>query len=267
MGLSGVDITARNDSGGLAGFNNGTISNSYTTGTVSSTVNRCGGLVGQNDGSISNSYSTSTVTTANSIAGGLVGDNDGSGSISNSYAAGTVNNGESTAGGLVGRNDGSISSSYSIGMAVTSSVAAIAGGLVGQNSGSFSNSYATGTASSTASSPIFIGGLVGNNLGSFNGINYFAGSEEKDLAGNTPVTLDGVGGGGSCDAAVVCVQATGGDDAARAAWLADSLDETLDSGLNWDDQLDDEGDPIWGNLNAAGFPCLKNMPAGAPSCL
>ena len=259
VGLSGVNVMAGSSSGGLVGQNNGDIRNSYATGTVSSTTGHSiGGLAGYNNGSISSSYSTATADSTINIAGGLVGRNTGT--ISNSYATGVLS-AQNNIGGLVGQNDGSISSSYSTGMARASVVAAAAGGLVGTNGGggNISNSYAAGTASSTAVSPIFLGGLAGvdnGGTGALNGINYFA---------------DNVGGAnglgtGSCDAAVVCVQATGSDDAARAAWLADSLDETDDSGLNWDAELDAEGNAVWGNLNAAGFPCLKNMPDGAEPC-
>ena len=266
VGLSGVDITAGGNSGGLVGNNTGSISNSYTTGAVSSASDRIGGLVGWNDdGSISNSYSTSTVTGKSNL-GSLVGDN--SGSISNSYATGTVSSGESNGGGLVGLNTGSISSSYAIGTVNnTASVTFVyIGGLVGFNTGSISNSYAAGAVASTNSGAAAVGGLMGESTSTetLAGTLYFVESGEKDTTGNTPVTLDGLGGG-SCDAAV-CAQAMGGDDAARATWLADSLDETDDGGLNWDAQLDGEGNAVWGNLNAAGFPCLKNMPTGAPSC-
>ena len=127
---------------------------------------------------------------------------------------------------------------------------------MGQNTIGISNSYATGDVSGTST---LLGGLVGNNTSSaiITGINYFA----DDVGGS-----DGLGQG-SCDAAV-CIQAMGGDDTARAAWLRDTLDETDDSGLNWDSQLDAEGNAVWGNLNAAGFPCLKNMPENPdePSC-
>ena len=180
-----------------------------------------------------------------------------SGSISNSYAAGTVSNtglSFTSLGGLVGDNEGSISNSYAAGEPTGDDDQGL-GGLVGWNrsSGSISNSYAAGEGIHGDS---VFGGLVGQNEGSISGINYFA----DDIGGP-----DGVGGGTSCGS-MVCVQATGGDDAARAAWLADSLDETDDGGLNWDAELDAEGNAVWGNLNAAGFPCLKDMPAGAEPC-
>ncbi|MCS6955333.1 MAG: hypothetical protein NZM44_03145, partial [Candidatus Calescibacterium sp.] len=59
--------------GGLAGYNSGTISNSYSTGSVSGGYS-VGGLVGDNLGTISNSYSTSNVSGGEGV-GGLVGGN------------------------------------------------------------------------------------------------------------------------------------------------------------------------------------------------
>ena len=264
VALSDVSVMARNNAGGLAGTSHGSISNSYVTGAVSGRQS-VGGLVGDNDGSISSSYSISTpiMASAGNI-GGLVGINGGS--ISNSYATGAVSaspgNNTSSLGGLVGRvrATGSISSSYSTGM-VTAALGFVpnAGGLVGINGGSISNSYASGTANSSVVTVETVSGLVGSVQGgsTINGINYFA----DDVGGP-----DGIEGSDTCTPGI-CTQATGGDDAARATWLADSLDETLDSGLNWDAELDAEGNAVWGDLNTAGFPCLKNMPAGAVDCL
>ena len=252
VGLSGVNVMAEQNSGGLVGYNNGSISNSYATGEVFGSSN-LGILVGYNTGSISSSYATGeasgSIPLANAI-GGLTGYNEGS--ISNSYTTNTTSGARFIA-GLVGDNNGSISNSYATG--TVSSTQATGGGLVGVNAGSISNSYATGTVTGSFKR----GGLIGdNNLsGTIDGINYFA----DDIGGG-----DGIGSGTACDAAV-CMQAMGSDDAARATWLEDSLDETADSGLNWDAQLDDEGNAVWGNLNASGFPCLKNMPAGARACL
>jgi PKD repeat protein len=76
-----------------------------------------GGLVGVNDGgSVSNSFSTGSVSGSFYYVGGLVGANRGSGSVSNSFSTGSVSASDlfSTEGGLVGYNhpQGSVSSSY-----------------------------------------------------------------------------------------------------------------------------------------------------------
>jgi hypothetical protein len=66
--------------GGLAGFNDGTIVNSYATGAVSGGAgSQIGGLVANSyDGTIQTSYATGAVTAAagrHTVVGGLVGDN------------------------------------------------------------------------------------------------------------------------------------------------------------------------------------------------
>jgi trimeric autotransporter adhesin len=68
--------------GGLVGDNQGAVSNSYSTGSVTGEWH-VGGLVGYNEGSVSNSYSTGSV--AGSVwIGGLVGSNR-DGTVSNSF--------------------------------------------------------------------------------------------------------------------------------------------------------------------------------------
>ena len=100
-------VTGNSYVGGLAGRNDGTISNSYATGSVLG--NNVGGLVGRNDGTIVSSYATGSVT--GNYVGGLAGYNY-SGTISNSYATGSVLG--NYVGGLVWYNYGSgtISNSY-----------------------------------------------------------------------------------------------------------------------------------------------------------
>ncbi|MHC4676260.1 MAG: GLUG motif-containing protein, partial [Planctomycetota bacterium] len=95
-----------------------TISNCYTTCSVEGTGNSIGGLVGYiNNGTISRSFSTASVTGQERI-GGLVGANYGT--ISNSYATGSVTATDRYGGGLAGcnysaRGEGYISNSYSTG--------------------------------------------------------------------------------------------------------------------------------------------------------
>ena len=101
LGLTNVYIIGGDGSvGGLAGYNNGSISNAYVTGSVAA-FQWVGGLVGNNNGSISNVYATGSVNGSAMVVGGLVGNNYGS--ISNAYATGSVN-GSSVTGGLVGES-------------------------------------------------------------------------------------------------------------------------------------------------------------------
>ncbi len=129
VGLLNVDIDASSDdfssAGGLVGLNSNSssITNSYSTGDVSSSSSvsdsYAGGLVAQNSSSIINSYATGNVSSStslnfsNSSAGGLVGQNNGS--ITNSYSTGNVSSSSadsSSVGGVVGFNKGSITNSY-----------------------------------------------------------------------------------------------------------------------------------------------------------
>ncbi len=194
IGLLNVDIDASasgsssSSAGGLVGVNErSTITNSYSTGNVSSSASgtsSAGGLIGSNSErcSIANSYSTgnvsSTSASGSSSAGGLVGDNNGSSSITNSYSTGNVSSsasGSSSAGGLVAFNSSisTISNSYSTGNVSSSasgSSSSSAGGLAGQNnaSSSITNSYSTGNVDSSAfgSGSSSAGGLVGQNSSS-----------------------------------------------------------------------------------------------------
>jgi hypothetical protein len=204
VGLLGGSVTGSNNVGGLVGFNAGSISDSYTTGTVIGSTGSnggIGGLVGYNSGIVSNSYATGSIT-GNGIVGsgigGLVGFGN-LGAIINSYATGTVSgtgNG-SNVGGLIGLDtSGTVSNSYASGGVTNNGsinvwVGGLAGGIVGSTisncyargsvtsignsnqiggllgqiaSGTVSNSYATGLVASTGLLNL-VGGLVGGNGG------------------------------------------------------------------------------------------------------
>ncbi len=108
------------DIGGLVGSNNeGSIRRSAATGVVdvssgsiSATSRNAGGLVGYNDGSIEQSYATGSLRIAGSgdtFSGGLVGMN--AGEILQSYSVGSIEvdpgfDGNSVEGGLVAASDG-----------------------------------------------------------------------------------------------------------------------------------------------------------------
>jgi len=140
--------------GGLVGENSdGSVSHSYSGSDVSAISGGVGGLVGDNVGTVSDSYSTGSVNGPADV-GGLVGGNVGT--VSDSYSTGNVTGGRDV-GGLVGGNAGTLSNSYSTG-AVTGNK--LVGGLVGENWGPVSNSYATGNVTGNED----VGGLVGFNF-------------------------------------------------------------------------------------------------------
>ena len=158
IGLLDVEVTGDSTVGGLVGWNDdeGTVSNSYATGSVTARIT-VGGLVGSNKGDISGSYATGSVTGNNGV-GGLVGTNRAD--IVSSYATGAVKGVGTNVGGLVGANYiGTVSNSYATG-SVTGDLGI--GGLMGQNQGgTISNSYATGSVTGNRG----ISGLVAQNDG------------------------------------------------------------------------------------------------------
>jgi filamentous hemagglutinin family protein len=207
VGLTNLSVNAPlgYDVGGLVGRNLGTISGSFTTGSVSGAAGNnipglvgiaVGGLAGWNFGTITNSYSTAFVTSPTTIdvyLGGLSGGNTGT--IAQSYASGTVSgrSGPVEFGGLVGSlgyidgSSGTITQSYATGAVIAPGNDAAAGGLVGgmSNSSRISQSYATGAVTGGSSS--WIGGLVGVQ---------FNGTITRSFAtGSATVGADGVAGG------------------------------------------------------------------------
>ena len=159
LGIGNISLTATgwNGSGGdyahvgaLAALNQGTISNSYATGNITSlspdgTAPDTGGLVGTNAGSINRSYAGVNIIEnsqgSDLYLGGLVGWNQIGGSITQSYATGSVTNAlDSTAavGGLIGLNSGTVTQSYSMG--AVSGLGGL-GGLIGDGSGNVTSSY------------------------------------------------------------------------------------------------------------------------------
>jgi hypothetical protein len=163
IGLVNAKVTGGGSVGGLVGFNyEGTVSNSYSMGSVTSDADCVGGLVGCNEGTVSRSFSNCSVTGYRCV-GGLVGIN-GYGTISDSYSTGTVA-GQGDVGGLVGysyHDEGTspeciVSNSYSTGNVTGEGHV---GGLMGHNSRStISNSYSTGSVTGES----YVGGLVGSN--------------------------------------------------------------------------------------------------------
>ncbi|WP_185958489.1 IPT/TIG domain-containing protein [Fodinibius sediminis] len=137
--LTNIDITTDDTAGGLVGGNQGTITDSYVSGTITSSTNgTTGGLVGENNGVIRKSYSLANVNGRANV-GGLVGTNY-YGTITNSYATGNVDASLTIAGGLVGNNKSVIEHSYATGAV---SAGSTAGGLVGYEDTRFASVTAT----------------------------------------------------------------------------------------------------------------------------
>lgn len=95
-----------------------------------------GGLVGDNEGTISQSYATGSAD--GEIAGGFVGINNGT--ISDAYATGSAF-ASNYGGGFVGQNNGVIDSAYSLGQGFEFGGTPILGGFAAFNTGTITSAY------------------------------------------------------------------------------------------------------------------------------
>ncbi len=211
--LTNANVTGNSNVGALAGWNQGTISNSRVDnsnaygGYVSGSSN-VGGLVGKNTGTINNSYYDNTAAyggsvSGNSNVGGLVGYNSAvttynnsvatstGGIISNSYVSNGTVSGGTDVGGLVGYSrKGSITGSYANGGSVTGIVGSFGGnrigGLVGYNNSTidFGSVYGGVQVKGVNS----VGGLVGyNDGGEGGGVITNSSFSDGMVTGNTDV--------------------------------------------------------------------------------
>ncbi|MGB6873260.1 MAG: GLUG motif-containing protein [Dehalococcoidia bacterium] len=140
VGAENVNIAGSEYVGGLVGWNDGTVSDCYATGSLAGEWGPAAGLVGRNQGTVSNCCFTGSVTgggTSGNV-GGLIGMNDGT--VRNCYSTGSVTGGDPT-GGLVGSNFGTVSNSY---CTASASGRGNVGGLVGYNGGTVRDCYSTG---------------------------------------------------------------------------------------------------------------------------
>ena len=150
-----VSSTGGDYIGGLIGFTNGNIEQSFATGDVILNNSYGGGLAGY-AAKVINCYATGTVTQTNgSRCGGLVGTCS---NIVNCYATGDVNAG-GWCGGLVGEGS-NIENSFATGNVQSSSYPV--GGLLGIGGGIIKNCYAKGDVSALSK----VGGLIGQYGGS-----------------------------------------------------------------------------------------------------
>ena len=139
--------------GGVAGENDGTITNCYNTGSVSGTRLYVGGIAGTNYGTIANCYNTGSVSGTRHYVGGVVGANyasdSGMATVTNCYNTGAVS-GSNNVGGVVGDNHTYDSGATAI----------------------VTNCYNTGAVSGSNN----VGGVVGFNMASY--------SKEKTIVKN-----------------------------------------------------------------------------------
>ena len=122
------------NSGGIAGKNQGEISNSYNSGIVSAEADGGGIAAYQTEGQITKCYNEGKIA-ANSNSGGIIGKNGST--VSYSYNSGKVH-GSGVSGGIAGKNEGTIKYVYGSG-AVTGETSS--GSLIGRNSGTLNTAF------------------------------------------------------------------------------------------------------------------------------
>ena len=166
-----INASWGSSAGGMAGCNNGSISNCYAIGAVQGQDAYVGGLVGWNTSLILGCQAGGDVvcygnnTTNGSCAGGLVGYNVSG--ITNCSAGGAVQGAGFGVGGLVGWNQSPLVGCRAVGNVTgngtNAAYGSCAGGLAGYNQSFITNCFAAGTVYGLS---FDVGGLVGFNSGS-----------------------------------------------------------------------------------------------------
>ena len=159
--LDNVEVTGKNYTGGLVGYNynNSIIENCTSSGNVTGN-SYTGGLVGENynDSTIENCTSSGNVT-GYYCTGGLIGHNFSNSKISNCSSSATVKGDSDYTGGLVGANKEALIENCSAFGMVTGNTST--GGLVGYNhiNATIENCTSSGNVTGNGRT----GGLVGYN--------------------------------------------------------------------------------------------------------
>ncbi len=185
--------------GGIAGQNNGTITDTYTH--LNLMGGYVGGLVGVNNGTLARVYSTGSAYDGGyNIAGGLVGVNSATGSIIDSFNTGTASAGYYSAyyGGLVAYNAGLIVRSYNLGGVYPGFLNGAVGVFVGYNAatGNIRDSYTGGYIAFGQGQDGPFGGFVGTNDGvisnsySYATTYYGTGNQSNGFVGSNNGTIN-----------------------------------------------------------------------------
>ncbi len=157
--------------GGVVGYNKGTMTNCYNTGTVICAVRFVGGMAGYNYNTITNCYNIGSVS-GNYNVGGVAGYSCNYCTVTNCYNTGFVS-GSYRVGGVIGRNNSTVTNCYNTG-SVSGNYNI--GGILGENDtyGAVMNSY-------------YLNGCAtdGNNVTQFGIGSETVGSTTADVTGQT----------------------------------------------------------------------------------
>ncbi|MFD0959309.1 chitobiase/beta-hexosaminidase C-terminal domain-containing protein [Paenibacillus chungangensis] len=154
-----AEVTGAEAVGGIAGTNDGVITQTKAEGKASGGVNT-GGIAGLNGtgATIDNSIAGAEVTGAEAV-GGIAGTNEGD--IRRSYASSIVKG--MNAGGIAGdhKATAAIETVFAYGNVTATGTEANAGGIAGVTSGRIENSYASGTIKARGDQLARAGGIAG----------------------------------------------------------------------------------------------------------
>ena len=135
VGVTDIQVTGRNDVGGLVGKNQGLLEGVYSTGEVRG-QSKVGGLIGNNEQILQAVYSKAKVNGQDQV-GGLIGLNNAD--IQDVYSTGNVS-GQSQIGGLIGQQgiNSTVKNAFTMGRVegVTQT-----GAVVGHNAGTVTTTY------------------------------------------------------------------------------------------------------------------------------
>ncbi|MDE6212343.1 MAG: hypothetical protein K2M70_02540 [Lachnospiraceae bacterium] len=160
---------------GLFGHNAGIIKNLEVVGADVAAGSYTGGICGYNNGTIAGCYNAAPVKGAR-YTGGICGYNDGAGTVNICYNTGSVS-GSKYVGGICGYNKNMTGDCYNMGTVNGDSTSI--GGICGYNKASVSNCFNTGTISGNGKK--YIGSICGYNSSESSFLNcyYLITGEEK----------------------------------------------------------------------------------------
>ncbi|MDS0280695.1 PGF-pre-PGF domain-containing protein [Halomicroarcula sp. S3CR25-11] len=256
--LESVDITGSESVGGLVGTNQGTVSDSSVSGSVTGTGTEVteanvGGLAGSSSGDVRNSSSTASVDGSYRV-GGLVGYVSG-GAVNDSSSTGSVT-GTDDVGGLVGQSEAEVRNASATGSVDGTDVV---GGLVGLNRGDVNDSSAVGHVTGSER----VGGLIGDNTDVFPGRgDVHNSSATGDVDGTRNVGgFVGLNRGGTLSASTAVGSVNGADDV--GGFVGDNRDGTVSNASATGDVTGGESATVGGFIGANGGTVTTSSAVGS----
>ena len=167
LGLTNVNISGANETGGIAGNLTGSgasVTECYVNGAVSGSSS-VGGIAGVVSGNITHCYTICQVSGTSNYVGGIAGSVGAAGAVGNCYATGAIS-GLNYCGGIAGTNSGSMSLCAALNTTInrSSGAGSLFGRVVGQNLGTLESNNAAYGGMTTNSGVSFADG-PGNGMG------------------------------------------------------------------------------------------------------